>query len=177
MHPTHFTVPQAVQRINLGGDTLAHNTLVPASRKLKENFMINYNLERFYEKHMLFYPVALSEIQKGKKQSCWMWYIFPQLKKLGKSSTAIYFGIENAEEAKLFYEDLYLGANLREISSALLQCESSDPFEVMFYPDNIKLRSSMTLFYLVTGDEVFKKVLDKFYSGELDEETVKYLSK
>lgn len=97
-----------------------------------------------------------------------MWYIFPQLKSLGKSHNAIFYGMENSEEAKLFYEDSYLGANLREICKALLECQSNNAFEVMGSPDNIKLRSSMTLFYLATGDSLFADVLEKFYNGEQD---------
>lgn len=79
--------------------------------------------------------------------------------------------MENAEEAKAFYEDDYLGANLREICKALLECESNDALAVMGYPDNLKLCSSMTLFYLATGDKLFADVLDKFYDGKQDEVT------
>lgn len=130
-----------------------------------------YNIERFYDVHKAYFDIALREIQSGRKQSHWMWFIFPQLKSLGRSQNAIYFGVENAEEAKLFYEDEYLGANLREISKALLECESSDAFEVMGYPDNLKLCSSMTLFFLATGDKLFADVIEKFYDGKRDEVT------
>lgn len=134
-----------------------------------------YNIERFYEVHKVFYPDALKEIQSGRKRSHWMWYIFPQLKFLGQSYNAVYYGLENAEEAKAFYDDDYLGGNLREICQALLECESDDPMMVMGFPDDLKLCSSMTLFYIVTGDELFRKVLDKFYDGKQDEVTVKNL--
>lgn len=130
-----------------------------------------YNIERFYDVHKAYFDIALREIQSGRKQSHWMWFIFPQLKSLGRSQNAIYFGVENAEEAKLFYEDEYLGANLREISKALLECESDNALEVMGYPDNFKLCSSMTLFYLATGDKLFSDVLQKFYDGKQDEIT------
>lgn len=139
--------------------------------------MSNYNIERFYSRHESHYGRALTEIKQGRKLSCWMWYIFPQLKILGKSSKAIAFGLENAEEAAEFYNDAYLGKNLAEISEALLQCECSDPYLVMGMPDDKKLQSSMTLFYLVTGNEIFKKVLDKFFDGEYDVKTVDFLSK
>ncbi len=98
-----------------------------------------------------------------------MWYIFPQHKSLGRSSTAIYYGIENLEEAKDFYNDNYLGEKLREICRALLDCKSSDALEVFGYPDNLKLCSSMTLFYVATNDKLFADVLDKFYGGKQDE--------
>lgn len=135
-----------------------------------------YNIERFYEVHKIFYDTALNEIRAGRKISHWMWYIFPQLKFLGHSYNAVYYGLENAEEAKSFYDDDYLGSNLREICQALLECESSDALQVMGYPDNLKLCSSMTLFYIATGDELFRKVLDKFYDGKQDEVTVKIIN-
>ncbi len=134
-----------------------------------------YSIERFYDVHRTHFETALREIQSGRKQSHWMWYIFPQLKTLGKSHNAVYYGIENAEEAKLFYEDEYLGANLRKICRALLECESDNAFEVMGCPDNLKLCSCMTLFFLVTGDELFADVLEKFFGGKHDDLTAHYL--
>ncbi|MBQ4059497.1 MAG: DUF1810 domain-containing protein [Lachnospiraceae bacterium] len=136
-----------------------------------------YNIERFHDVHRIYFEDALKEIQSGRKQSHWMWYIFPQLKTLGQSYKAIYFGMENAEEARLFYNDNYLGGNLRKICQALLECESNDAFEVMGYPDNLKLYSSMTLFYLATGDKLFSDVLQKFYDGKQDKATIKFLTK
>lgn len=130
------------------------------------------NINRFYEPHKQFFDIALKEIKSGRKQSHWMWYIFPQLKSLGYSSTAVYYGLENTEEAKEFYNDGYLGKNLREICHALLECESNDPLEVLGYPDNLKLCSSMTLFYHATKDELFADVLEKFYGGKQDELTL-----
>ncbi|MBR6619571.1 MAG: DUF1810 domain-containing protein [Clostridia bacterium] len=136
-----------------------------------------YNIERFYDVHRIYYEDALKEIRQGRKESHWMWYIFPQLKFLGQSYKAIYFGMENAEEAKAFYDDAYLGANLREICRALLGCKSNDALEVMGYPDELKLCSSMTLFYNATGDELFDKVLQKFYGGRQDEITQNQLAR
>lgn len=114
----------------------------------------------------------MKEIKSGIKQSHWIWYIFPQLKSLGYSSTAVYYGLENTEEAKEFYNDGYLGKNLREICRALLECESNGALEVMGYPDNLKLCSSMTLFYHATKDELFADVLEKFYGSKQDELTL-----
>ena len=130
------------------------------------------NISRFYEPHKLFFDVALREIKAGCKQSHWMWYIFPQLKSLGYSHNAIFYGLEDAEKAKEFYNDSYLGKNLIEICRALLECKSSDALEVMGYPDNLKLCSCMTLFYYATKDELFADVLQKFYSGKQDELTL-----
>ena len=129
-------------------------------------------ISRFYEPHKQFYDIALNEIKSGKKQSHWMWYIFPQLKSLGYSHNAIYYGLEDADEAKEFYNDDYLGKNLREICRALLDCKSSAALEVFGYPDNLKLCSSMTLFYVATNDKLFADVLDKFYDGKQDELTL-----
>lgn len=135
----------------------------------------DYNIKRFYYEHKMYYDTALREIKNERKFSHWIWYIFPQLKVLGSSAKAILYGIENAEEAKAYYDDPYLGEKFREICQALLECKSSNPLEVMGYPDNMKLQSSMTLFYLATGDELFNKVLDKFYNGKMDDKTVSYL--
>ncbi len=136
-----------------------------------------YCIQRFYEMHELHYKTALNEIRAGRKETHWMWYIFPQLEMLGHSYNSVYYGIENAEEAKLFYDDDYLGGNLREICRALLECESDDALRVMGFPDELKLKSSMTLFYITTGDKLFFDVLDKFYGGERDEITAVYLEK
>ncbi len=135
-----------------------------------------YNIARFYDVHKDYYDTALKEIQSGRKSSHWMWYIFPQLKFLGHSYKAIYYGMENIEEAKAFYEDDYLGANLREICQALLMCESDNAYVVMGYPDNLKLCSSMTLFYYATKDQVFADVLQKYYDGKQDELTASYIN-
>lgn len=132
----------------------------------------DYKIKRFYYEHKLNYDTALREIKKERKLTHWIWYVFPQLKVLGSSERAIYYGMENAEEAKAYYDDPYLGEKFREICQALLDCKSSNPLEVMGYPDNMKLQSSMTLFYIATGDELFKKVLDKFYDGREDPQTI-----
>lgn len=129
-------------------------------------------IERFYEPHKQFYEIALKEIKAGRKQSHWMWYIFPQLKSLGYSYNAVYYGLEDADEAREFYNDAYLGEKLKEICHALLDCKSSDALEVFGYPDNLKLCSSMTLFYVATEDKLFVDVLDKFYGGKQDELTL-----
>lgn len=137
----------------------------------------DYFISRFYPEHKMNYETALQEIKNERKYSHWIWYIFPQLKVLGSSERAIFFGMENAEEARAYYQDAYLGEKLREICEALLACQSNDPLAILGYPDHLKLCSSMTLFYVATGDELFKKVLDKFYDGKQDAATVHFLSK
>ena len=124
------------------------------------------------------YVTALSEIKNGRKESHWIWYIFPQLKELGYSSTAKYYGIEDRGEAEAFIKDDLLRERLIEISEALMFLESNNPTDVMGYPDDLKLRSCMTLFNIVAPEiDVFGKVLDKFYSGRTDDRTVELLSK
>lgn len=132
-------------------------------------------LERFLEAQELMYVQALQEIKEGRKRSHWMWYIFPQIKGLGYSSTAKYFAIENREEAEEYLKHPVLGARLIEISSELLKLDSNDAGEIFGFPDDVKLHSSMTLFWLVSGNLLFKQVIDKYYEGKLDEFTEKNL--
>ena len=131
------------------------------------------NLERFLIAQQTYYQTALQEIKSGKKRSHWMWFIFPQIAGLGYSETARYYAIKNMEA---YMEDYTLGTNLIEISQALLEIKSNDADEVMGRPDNLKLKSSMTLFALAKPEcEVFQKVLDKFFHGERDQRTVEIL--
>ena len=137
----------------------------------------NNTLERFIKAQEMDYPTALAEIQKGRKKSCWMWYIFPQIQGLGSSGTAMYYAIEDYKEAKAYMENPVTSAHLREISEALLQIESDDATQVMGWPDDMKLRSSMTLFSLAKKENgIFRKVMDKFFGGRPDAQTVDILS-
>ena len=105
-----------------------------------------------------------------------MWYIFPQLKGLGYSPTAQYYSIENLAEAEAFLAHPVLGVHLVEISRALLALETDNADLVFGYPDNLKLRSSMTLFAQVReADPVFGQVLDKFFEGKPDQRTLELL--
>ena len=133
------------------------------------------NLERFVEAQKHSYSTALSEIKSGRKRSHWMWYIFPQIKGLGYSSTAQYYAIQSREEAEAYLEHPALGKRLVEISEELLKLKSSNAREVFGYPDDMKLKSSMTLFFLVSGETVFRQVIDKFFGGEMDERTKELL--
>lgn len=138
---------------------------------------MDHNLERFLIAQQTYYRTALQEIKAGQKRSHWMWFIFPQIVGLGYSETARYYAIKNMEEAKAYMEDYTLGRNLMEISQALLEIGSNDALEVMGWPDDLKLKSSMTLFALAKPEcEVFQKVLDKFFHGERDQKTVEILS-
>lgn len=134
------------------------------------------SLDRFLKAQAGSYDAALSEIRAGHKRSHWIWYIFPQIQGLGFSSTAQYYAISDLEEAKAYLREPTLRAHLLEISEALLTLSSSDPTEVMGWPDDLKLRSSMTLFAEAEPEcDVFQKVLDKFYGGAKDRRTLDIL--
>jgi uncharacterized protein (DUF1810 family) len=142
----------------------------------KSMIFMEKGLERFRKAQKNSYDTALREIKNGQKRSHWMWYIFPQIAGLGYSQTAQYYAIVDLDEAKEFLKDDILGKNLIEISEALLEVESNDATHVMGWPDDLKLRSSMTLFALADPEcDVFRKVLDKFYGGEMDERTIELL--
>lgn len=137
---------------------------------------MDYNLNRFKEVQSTDYPIALEEIKSGCKKSHWMWYIFPQLKDWGYGPTAKYYGIEGKDEANAYLADEILKNRLIEISNALLSLETSNATEVFGYPDDLKLKSCMTLFFLVAPQiDIFEKVLEKFFAGERDEKTLDLL--
>lgn len=135
------------------------------------------NLERFVKAQNEMYHIALNEIKNGSKKSHWIWYVFPQLKELGYSNNAKYYGIEDANEAKAYYEHPVLSKRLKEITQALLMLDCTDPTEIMGYPDDVKLCSCMTLFYEVSHDPLFKQVLDKFFDGKEDKMTLRLLNR
>ena len=135
-----------------------------------------YDLDRFIKAQEQDYETALKEICQGRKRSHWIWYIFPQIAGLGLSSISKYYAIASMEEAKAYMENAYLRDHLLEISKALLALDSSDPGRVMGYPDDLKLRSSMTLFAEAAPEEpVFQEVLDKYFDGEKDQRTLDIL--
>ena len=137
---------------------------------------MSHDLERFVRAQERSYAQALQEICAGQKRSHWMWYIFPQIAGLGMSSTAQYYAIQDLTEAEEYLAHPLLGARLREISTALLTLDTSDAYAVFGWPDELKLRSSMTLFACAAVDEpVFQQVLDKFYRGLPDENTLRLL--
>lgn len=134
------------------------------------------HLNRFLEAQASSYEQALSEIKSGRKRSHWMWFIFPQLQGLGYSETARFYAIKDLEEARLYLQHPVLGPRLVEISKAMLALEGKTANQILGNPDDLKLRSSMTLFAAVPGaDPVFKAVLDKYYKGEADEKTLQLL--
>lgn len=134
------------------------------------------NLQRFLDAQEGAYSQALEEIQAGRKRSHWIWYIFPQLAGLGVSPTAKYYAIRDLREARDYLAHPVLRGRLLEVSEALLSLKESDPSRVMGFPDDLKLRSSMTLFLAAEpGNDTFKRVLEKFYGGEPDGRTLALL--
>jgi uncharacterized protein (DUF1810 family) len=131
------------------------------------------NLSRFLTAQEPTYQKALAEIKSGRKQSHWMWYIFPQMAGLGFSDTAKFYGIKSREEAIEYLDHPILGSRLREISHELLKIPHSDAYSVFGSPDDMKLKSCATLFSLIerSDENVFKKILDKFFGGQLDQKT------
>ena len=133
-------------------------------------------LKRFLDAQSRDYPTALAEIRGGRKRSHWIWYIFPQLEALGRSGMAKAYGIKDLAEARAYLAEPTLRARLIEISEALLAHPENDPLKVMGYPDDLKLRSSMTLFAAADPDcPVFRQVLEKYYNGEPDPLTLELL--
>lgn len=135
------------------------------------------NLQRFLDAQATDYAPALAEITAGRKRSHWMWYVFPQIQGLGFSDISRRYAIRNLAEAAAYLEHPVLGSRLVEISTALLGLAGSDANRVFGSPDDLKLKSSMTLFAAVPGaDAVFEKVLAKFFGGVRDGKTLQVLS-
>ena len=135
------------------------------------------NLERFISAQEKSYPIALSEIKKGKKQSHWMWYIFPQIYGLGFSETSKFYSIKDIDEAKEFLLHPVLGNRLVGLCNELLKLEPDNATSIFGSPDDLKLKSSMTLFSSLKINPVFQKVLDKFFNGAKDSKTLELIGK
>jgi len=133
-------------------------------------------LQRFIDAQNESYARALEEITDGRKRSHWMWFIFPQMKGLGRSSTSMFYGINDMDEAREYLAHPILGKRLREISQVLLQLDTNDANAVFGSPDDMKLRSCMTLFDNISPNDIFAAVLDKYFDGHRDNNTNKLLN-
>lgn len=131
-----------------------------------------YDLGRFVEAQELDYVLALKEMKDGQKRGHWIWYIFPQIKGLGHSYNSEYYGISSKEEARAYLDHPVLGARLREITQALLDCNNKSADDILGFPDVLKVRSCMTLFDLVSPNDIFNDVLYKFYEGQRCDKTI-----
>lgn len=135
-------------------------------------------LQRFIDAQQEDYANALAEVKNGYKRSHWMWYIFPQIQGLGFSETSKYYAIRDVNEAEQYLKHPDLGSRLIQICNVLLELKSSDPYRVFGSPDDLKLKSSMTLFAsLPQTDPIFQAVLDKFFHGAKDNKTLQIIDK
>lgn len=136
----------------------------------------NKNLKRYLDAQTGVYESALKEMGNGRKIGHWMWYIFPQIRGLGFSETSMFYAIQSQGEATAYLNHEILGPRLVEICTALLGLQTNNPVEIFGSVDSLKLQSSMTLFSLLEPTEpVFQKVLDKFYGGKKDPNTIQLL--
>jgi uncharacterized protein (DUF1810 family) len=136
-----------------------------------------FDLQRFADAQDRVYDAVVGELRSGQKRSHWIWFVFPQLRGLGHSPTAQHYGIASLDEARAYLMHEVLGPRLRECARLVADIEGRSANDIFGWPDNLKVRSSMTLFARATdNDAEFRAVLDKFYNGEEDAATVELLS-
>jgi uncharacterized protein (DUF1810 family) len=136
-----------------------------------------YDLQRFVDAQDRIYDAVIDELRGGRKRSHWMWFVFPQLRGLGRSPTALHYGIASLDEARAYLAHEVLGPRLRECARLVAAIDGRSVEDIFGFPDDLKVRSSMTLFARATDDNAdFVAVLDKFYNGEEDPVTVEQLA-
>jgi uncharacterized protein (DUF1810 family) len=132
-----------------------------------------YNLQRFVDAQTPVFQHVIAELREGRKTGHWMWFIFPQVRGLGHSSTAQMFGISSLEEARTYLDHPILGSRLRECTRLVNLLEGRSAHQIFGYPDELKFRSSITLFAKATSDNaIFVEALEKYYNGEFDDLTL-----
>jgi uncharacterized protein (DUF1810 family) len=134
-----------------------------------------FDLQRFLDAQAPVYPRVLAELRRGRKQSHWMWFIFPQLAGLGHSAMAQRFAIASREEAVAYLGHGILRSRLRECTALVSGIEDRTVREILGSPDDLKFHSSMTLFGAVSSDPEFSAALAKFYRGKPDQRTLELL--
>jgi uncharacterized protein (DUF1810 family) len=146
----------------------------------------SYDLERFVKAQVGVYAQACAELRAGQKRSHWMWFVFPQIRGLGSSPTAVRYAISSLDEARAYLEHPVLGTRLRECAGIVIGLEGRTVGEIFGYPDDLKFHSSMTLFArgavpiaqaaegskLPEGERVFEKALEKYFGGKMDRGTL-----
>jgi uncharacterized protein (DUF1810 family) len=136
-----------------------------------------FDLQRFVDAQNRVYDTVLEELRNGAKRSHWIWFVFPQLRGLGHSPTAVRFGIASLDEARAYLAHPVLGPRLHECARLVACIDGRSADDIFGWPDNLKVRSSMTLFAWATDDNAeFCTLLDKFYNGEYDPATAELLS-
>ena len=140
--------------------------------------MNQYNLNRFIEAQMTTYEGAMLELTRGRKESHWVWYIFPQIEGLGRSDTAKLYSIKSLEEGRAYLEHPVLGPRLVEACEILLSLKDSSMDEVMGFPDDLKLLSSMTLFETLSdSNSIFTKIIELYFDDVRDDASLKILQR
>jgi uncharacterized protein (DUF1810 family) len=135
-----------------------------------------FGLKRFLDAQAGVYERALAELKRGRKESHWMWFIFPQIDGLGRTSTARFYAIKSGAEAAAYLAHPVLGQRLLECSKALLQIQGKSASDIFGFPDDLKLRSSMTLFATASGaDPAFSQVIAQYFGGQPDARTLELL--
>lgn len=135
-----------------------------------------FELKRFVRAQEPVYAAVTAELAAGRKRTHWMWFVFPQLRALGRSSTALHYGIADRAEAEAYARHAVLGPRLRECCQLVLAIQGRTAHDIFGSPDDLKLRSSMTLFAAVAAEEpLFERVLARYYSGLMDPRTVELL--
>jgi uncharacterized protein (DUF1810 family) len=136
-----------------------------------------HDLQRYVDAQENVYETVVGELRNGRKRSHWIWFVFPQLRGLGSSPTAIHYGIASLDEARAYLAHEVLGPRLRECARLVAQIDGRSIEQIFGWPDDLKVRSSMTLFARATDDNAdFLAVLEKFYGGEEDPVTMARLS-
>lgn len=135
-----------------------------------------FDLTRFTKAQNTVYDAALWELKNGRKRSHWMWFIFPQIDGLAQSATSKFYAVKSLKEARAYLNHPVLGERLNECAEAVLAVEGRSVSEIFGYPDDLKLKSSLTLFAGVSdAGSVFASLLDKYFDGERDSRTLKIL--
>lgn len=132
-----------------------------------------YNLQRFLDAQDEVFEQVCAELRAGRKESHWMWFVFPQLKGLGHSSLAKLYAISSLEEAEAYLNHAVLGARLKQCTQVVNEIDGRTVDQIFGYPDNLKFRSCMTLFAQLPADsQIFKDALEKYFGGQADPETL-----
>jgi len=135
-----------------------------------------YNLQRFVDAQERVYPQVVSELRAGRKRSHWMWFIFPQIAGLGFSPTSLHYAIRSLEEAQAYLQHPVLGSRLRECTQLVVDVIDRSIDDILGYPDDLKFRSSMTLFSQAAVNEpLFHAALEKYFAGKPDSLTLERL--
>ena len=138
--------------------------------------MDEYNLNRFVEAQIVTYEGAMLELARGRKKSHWIWYIFPQIVGLGSSDTTKFYSIKSLEEGRAYLEHSVLGPRLIKACEILLNLKDTSMDEVMGFPDDLKLLSSVTLFEAISEpNTIFTKIIEIYFDGERDKTSLEIL--